>query len=120
MIYKIDVSFYDCQETYFADSFQSAYEMFKRLGTKLIRTNTLIKSKMYERKDGEVRSGLYYVFKNVEANTPRITMSPYREDVHVNTSSPDEALIALHWRIYNREIFECIPGVNDLKFNYGK
>lgn len=120
MIYKIEVFFYDRQSEYYADNFQSAYEMFKRLGTKLIRANVLITGKMYERKEGDLRKGVYYISKNVEASTPRITMSPYREEVQVKISAPSEALGDLHWKIYNREIAECVPGVNDLRFHYGK
>lgn len=121
MIYQIDMHFLDtCNKTYYASSFHEGYEMFKRLGKKLIRTNVMIMSKMYERKEGEVRNGVYYIFKNVEASTPRITMKPYRDNLEVSISTPLEALEDLHYFILRKESAECVYGVNDLKFNYGK
>lgn len=121
MIYQIDMHFLDtCDKTYYASSFQEGYEMFKRLGKKLIRTNVLIMSKMYERKEGEVRHGVYYIFKNVQAESPRITMKPYRENQEIKIVTPREALEDLHYSILRKESERCIYGVNDLKFNYGK
>lgn len=121
MIYQIDMHFLDtCDKTYYASSFQEGYEMFKRLGKKLIRTNVLIMSKMYERKEGEVRHGVYYIFKNVQAESPRITMKPYRDNQEIKTVTPHEALEDLHYFILRKESEKCVYGVNDLKFNYGK
>lgn len=120
MIYQIDTHFMDkCDKTYYASSFQEGYDMFKKLGKKLIRTNSLIMSKMYERKDGEVRHGVYYIFKDVKAESPKISMKPYRDNLEVNISTPLQALEDLHFFILRKECDNCIHGVNDLKFNYG-
>lgn len=120
MIYQIETHFMnECNKTYYASSFQEGYEMFKKLGKKLIRTNTLIMSKMYERKEGETRHGVYYIFKNVQAEFPKISMKPYRDGLEVNISTPLQALEDLHYFILRKEFDKCIFGVNDLRFNYG-
>lgn len=120
MIYQIDTRFYEnCQRTYYADSFKEAYEMFRKLGTKLIRTDPLITSKMYERKQGEMRYGVYYCGSNQIAKTIEISMKPYQGNQEVQVVLPSDALEDLHWAIFSRDMVECIPGVNDMKFHYG-
>lgn len=119
MIYKIDCQFYECQATYYASSFHEAYEMFKKLGNKLKRTGFLIRGKMYEKKEGNIRKGVYYTGINEVAQSPSITMSPTTE-TEVKISTVAEAFGDLHWKIFNKEISECVPGLNDLKFHYGK
>lgn len=120
MIYQIDVCFYDdCQKTYYAASFKEAYEMFRKLGTKLIRTDPLITSKMYERKQGEIRYGVYYCGPDQMAKTVEISMKPYQGNQGVQVVQPSDALKDLHWAIFSRDMLGCIPGVNDIKFHYG-
>lgn len=120
MIYQIETHFMGtCQKTYYAASFSEGYDMFKQLGKKLIRTNHMIMSKMYERKEGETRHGVYYAGKDIKASSPRITMRPYRDNSEVRTSTPREALEDLHYFILKKECEGCIHGVNNLKFSYG-
>lgn len=120
MIYQIDTHFMGKYEkTYYASSFQEGYEMFKKLGKKLIRTNGMIMSKMYERKEGEVRHGVYYIGKDIKASSPQILMKPYHQSQEVKISTSLEALEDLHDFILRKESLECIYGVNDLRFHYG-
>lgn len=93
--------------------------MFRKLGTKLIRTDPLITSKMYERKQGEMRYGVYYCGSNQIAKTIEISMKPYQGNQEVQVVLPSDALKDLHWTIFSRDMVECIPGVNDMKFHYG-
>lgn len=120
MIYQIETCFYEnCQKTYYADSFKSAYEIFKKLGNKLIRTSLFIKGKMYERKEGDVRHGVYYSGFKQESKAVEITMKPYYGSQQVKLSTLSEAMEDLHWAIFNKELTKCVPGINDIKFYYG-
>lgn len=121
MIYKINCKFSITGEiddvTYYAASFKDGYEMFKKLGAKLRRTGFLIRGKMYERREGRIRRGVYYIGINIETELPAITMSPATEaDVKIWTVK--EAFGDLHWKIFNKEMSLCVPGLNDLKFHY--
>ena len=120
MIYQIDTRFYEnCQRTYYADSFKPAYEMFRKLGDKLIHTSLFIRGRMYERKEGEIRHGVYYNGFKQESKAVEITMQPYHGLQHVKLSTISEAIEDLHWAIFNKEMAECVPGLNDIKFHYG-
>ena len=120
MIYKIDCQFYDCLVTYYASSFGQAYSLFKKMGAKLIRTNILITGKMYEKKEGDIRKSVYYTLSSIVAKSPEITMGPYSGTEEVNILTASEALDNLHWKIFSKEVEKCVPGLNDLRFHYGK
>jgi len=124
-MYVIKVRLNDNSEKmYYSNNFKEAYEMFKRMGKRLIRTCLFIKSKMYEKLEGNLRRGVFYGWCGTESKEVGIEMFPCAgipEGERVYTVK--DALEDLHWILFRKELNRAtrneVQGVNDYKIHYG-
>lgn len=125
MLYAIKVRLNDnSKKVYYSNNFKEAYEMFRRMGKRLIKTSLFIKSKMYEKLEGSLRKGVFYGWCGEEATEVGIDMFPCSGiPQEERFYTPEEALEDLHWIIFQKELNKAtkneVQGVNDYKIHYG-